>query len=303
MECEWLVSRAGQSPAGRGLPLQLALLPGRSTRSGSQPAAWSVQAYRTNARPAGIRKNRAYRPTNSEAVLESSGGQAECFDFANGDFSFGGNLTPDPAAQPGGPGRVRSGQLLRAARSRELHVGQLHRERVDTARGRRTSPVWHTSTQLRGPIALRRATRPTARRLPAAQAMPHRANLTFLVAVLVASAATATFPACGGQTIGTVGSGGSASTTTSGANPFACTGSQPELVLGQPSGYEQCANGMVHRPSVVTCPSGLPRTTTCSQARATSVARTATAPAVPTTSAGGCSCRRSPTTAGALTAA
>lgn len=104
-----------------------------------------------------------------------------------------------------------------------------------------------------------------ARRVPAARAMAHHAKLTSLVAVLVAAAATATFPACGGQTVETVGSGGSTGTTTSEASPFACTGSQPELVLGKPTGYEQCANGMVHRPSVLTCPSGLPRTTTCSQ--------------------------------------
>ena len=85
--------------------------------------------------------------------------------------------------------------------------------------------------------------------------MPLPAKLAFLVAC----AAMVTFTACGGHTVGPSGAGGS---TTS--NPFPCNGSQPDLVMGQPSGYEHCANGMVHRPAAITCPSGLPRAQTCS---------------------------------------
>lgn len=66
----------------------------------------------------------------------------------------------------------------------------------------------------------------------------------------------------GGGAAGLGGGAGGASTVPA---KFGCIDPVAVIVDGKPTGFERCANGVVRRPEVVTCPSLLPRATTCNQ--------------------------------------
>lgn len=69
---------------------------------------------------------------------------------------------------------------------------------------------------------------------------------------------TATNPSDSSGTSGT-----DADTSPDTIQPGACGVSTPLLVNGQPTGYETCANGALHRADILSCDSTLPRLTTC----------------------------------------
>jgi hypothetical protein len=90
--------------------------------------------------------------------------------------------------------------------------------------------------------------------------MRARSGIEYVRAVLIAALGVG-IANCGGTSSSGIGGDGGAGSSggSSSGGPSSCANPTPQVLNGQPTGYDQCDGGILRRRGPATCPNGLPR--------------------------------------------